>query len=209
MKSNIPFKFRKQLDQGLLITKIGYCLEATSCTTKQGLKIGKKLMNRLVREVCGEWRWEETQRCYEETGWLKLGRTDHSYVIVFRRVVHDIVSVVYHSHKYTDVRTYLLAQKLLQFEGSTKLLKRFASKEDGIWHVKEEDKNIRTRIYRRCFSNRVRRIWNILPADFETHNLKSKSEKKKVSSFAKALPKEVTEWILWGNETEEVHRYKE
>ena len=47
--SNLTFSNRKMLAQGLVISKIGYCLEASSCCTKTTLQIPTKLLNRTAR----------------------------------------------------------------------------------------------------------------------------------------------------------------
>ena len=137
VKCHIPFLHRKDLGQGLVISKLSYCIEATSCCPQNVLQIGKKLLNRTVREVCGEYRWEKTKACYHAVGWLDL-------------------------QELSIFRTYILAQKLLKSGGPQRLLARIADKVGDLWTVKEDSGNYRTALGKRSFLSRVIRIWSLL-----------------------------------------------
>ena len=126
MKTHILFLNRKQLGDGLILSKISYCLEATSCCQRGILKIGKKILNRTVRDVCGEWRWENTNACYTAVGWPSLEELG-----IFR--------------------TTIMAKKLLENGGPVRLLERFAVRDGERWKVKDAEVNCRTALMKRAF----------------------------------------------------------
>ena len=53
LRNNLTFLDRKTLAQGLVLSKLEYCLEASSSCPKSVLKLASKQMNRTVREVTG------------------------------------------------------------------------------------------------------------------------------------------------------------
>ena len=128
IQSHIPFLQRKQLGQGLIVSKVSYCIEATSCCPKNILQQGSKLLNRTAREICGEFRWENTWKCYASLGWFNL-------------------------KELSIFRTFVMAQKLLITGSPSRLLRRIAEREGDIWKVKKSQSNCRTALGRRSFGN--------------------------------------------------------
>ena len=111
LKSHLPFLKRKELGQGLILSKLTYCIEVTSCCPRNVFNVGKKINNRVAREVCGEYDWKQTRACYFATGWLDLMETS-----IFK--------------------TYMMANKLLQHGSPNILLESIGEKENGEWRVK-------------------------------------------------------------------------
>ena len=72
LREHIDMGQRKQLGQGLIVSKLSYCIEATSSCPKTMLAAPTKLLNRTVRTITGEWNREETQCCYSALDWLTL-----------------------------------------------------------------------------------------------------------------------------------------
>ena len=62
VRSNLSFQSRKSLCEGLVRSRLNYCLSATSCCAKTTLEGPGRIMNKLVRLVSGHWQREETRR---------------------------------------------------------------------------------------------------------------------------------------------------
>ena len=58
LKRYLNLERKRQLGQGLVISMILYCIEATSTRAKTTLLAPTKVYNRLARTVTGEWRQE-------------------------------------------------------------------------------------------------------------------------------------------------------
>ena len=89
LKNNLSFQDRKTLAQGLVLSCIEYCLEASSSCPKSVLKLASKQLNRTVREVTGLWRYEDTEAAYKAIGWqtieeLAIWRTTKTALTVLR-----------------------------------------------------------------------------------------------------------------------------
>ena len=171
IRSNIQFISRKKLGQGVVVSKIIYCIEATSSCPKNVLKGPKKILNRLTRSITGLWAWEETRRSYQALGWLSL----------YELIIY---------------RTYVLAKKILERGDPIRVISRFAeSDQEGTWTVMKEKRPARTETGKRTFSRRVMRLWEELTEDEKSANINSSSEKEKIKERIKELD---ADWILWG-----------
>ena len=104
IRNSLPFVSRKKLGQGLVLSRITYCLEAVSCCPKNVLRGPRKTINRLARSTTGRWHWEETRKSLEETGWLSL----HTLILY---------------------RSYIFARKLMTRKDPIRLLSKFAERD--------------------------------------------------------------------------------
>ena len=152
LRSHLTFLERKELGLGLVISKIQYCLEVTSCCPRYIFNKPKKLLNRLVRGVSGEWQYERTAVAFLALGWSRL----EGLVIL---------------------RSLLLAKKLLRKGDQPRILRSFAEEAEEGWLVKSIAES-RTEIGRRSFASRVRRLWSVLPEEMKVIEIKSKDEKE-------------------------------
>ena len=171
IRNYIHFNSRKKLGQGVIVSKIIYCIEATSSCPKSVLKGPKKILNRLTRNITGLWAWEDTGRSYNVLGWMPLYE-----LIIFR--------------------TYILAKKMLERGDPVRVINRFAKSDlGGTWSVKKEIRPARTETGRRTFSRRVMRLWEELTEDEKSANICCSSERRKIKERIKKLD---ADWILWG-----------
>ena len=171
--SHISFKNRKILGNSLVVSKLTYCLESTSCCTKTVLQGAKKPYNRLVRMVCNEWAWERTHESYRSCGWLEL-------------------------HELAIYKTLVMARKLLHGGKIKEILKMFARRNQaGVWEVLEPTQS-RTQMKRRTFSSRVRRLWKTLNEYDKSCELNKPSNLKYLKQKIASLSSQTKEWILWG-----------
>ena len=72
LKGFLSFEDRKHLARGIVLSRIEYCLEATSSCPKTVLKLAGKILNKTVREVTGIWDYEQTEAAYRAVGWLNI-----------------------------------------------------------------------------------------------------------------------------------------
>ena len=84
----------------------------------------------------------------------------------------------------------------------TSLLKKIATLETNKWIMKRP-KKYRTETGRRSFSARVGRIWEDLPEELKTINMKNRNDLESIKTAIKNMNKER---ILWGIETTEEAR---
>ena len=171
LKCHLSFLERKELGIGLVLSKLQYCLEITSCCPKYIFNKPKKLLNRLARVAAGEWDYERTAIAFTALGWLRFENL-----------------VVY--------RTFMLANKLLLRKDQPRILKSFATKIGEEWVVNEPNDS-RTEIGRRSFPSRVKRLWSILPAETKAITLKSKKQKTHIKDLMRNVD---VKWVLWGGE---------
>ena len=183
LQGSLPFKQRKLLGEGLIISRLSYCIESTSCCPKTMLKAPGKLLNKAARSIVREWRQEETPLCYHALGWLRLDE-----LAIFR--------------------TYIMGRKILERRDPGRLLERIAEKDEhGNWNVKPPEKKTRTEIGRQTFSGRFGRLWSIMEESDKAILLKNKAELQK---FKLKIGKFDKNWILWGikedkNETNQIN----
>ena len=176
LKSHLDVNMKKHLGQGLILSKIMYCIEATSSCPKNSLSSPSKLLNRTVRTILGEWRWEETRFCYMALNWLNLKET-------------------------AVLRIYMMARKIIMKKNPIRILSRFAEvNEDGNVKVKENNTRYRTEMGRRMFGARVRRLWSILDDEEKLFDPKNRSQMNLMKDKVRTLD---CDWVLWGSKVEE------
>ena len=80
------FKTRKALAEGLILSKVGYCISLWGTTTNGILDKIQKVQNKVVRTVFGkrDYRAESLTTLYKSLKWLKIKET---------RKYHDIISL--------------------------------------------------------------------------------------------------------------------
>ena len=68
-------KAKKMLCEGLLISKLSYCIPLWAGTTKDVFKALQTFLNRALRVVCSEKRFKKlsNDELYQELHWLKIG----------------------------------------------------------------------------------------------------------------------------------------
>ena len=122
----------------MILSKLSYCIEATSSCPKSVLNAPIKGLNRCVRTVTEEWDRKETKNCFTALKWLTLKE-----MAVFR--------------------IYKLARKMISRGDPVRILSRFADlEESGAWKVKNYDGCYRTAVGKRMFSSRIKRLWSVL-----------------------------------------------
>ena len=129
IKSHLTFRQRKQLGSSLVISRLSYCIEATSCCTKSVLNIPKRVLNRTTRVVTNNWDYDDTKQNYKSLAWMELDE-----LVVWR--------------------TYKMAKKMLVKGNPQKMLRRMATKSNDTWEI-DPPKNHRTKLGRRSFTSRV------------------------------------------------------
>ena len=165
---------RKSLSNGIALSKLAYCLEATSTGSRTSLLIGRKILNRLVRSTMRMWNYEDTRVCYTALGWLNI-------------------------EQLTIFRTTCLAKKMLIKNDPIRIVEKFATRSLDGWEMKPSTKS-RTTVGSRSFVNRVKRIFEEIPIEILNLDLTSKQNKMKLEDEVKKLN---IDWILWGKKDHE------
>ena len=150
LKDHLCFQDRKTLAQGLVLSRIEYCLEATSSCPKSILKLASKQLNRVAREVTNCWKYEDTKIAFQAAGWLNL-------------------------EELAIWRTAKTALSIIKSKEPKRLYKRLTSDDE----VKLA-KKYRTAIGNRSFSARTARIWELLPDYLRSGDLTKRNIKESI-----------------------------
>ena len=154
VKSSLTFLQRKLIVNSLILSRVEYCIEATSSCPRSILSIPRRIINRTTRVITNNWNFEDSvSENYITLGWMEIEE-----LVVWR--------------------TFKLAKKILLRKNPMKMLRRLAEESDGDWKVKPPEKR-RTEVGKRTFSSRVRRLWSILPEEVKHLDINKKSTKKR------------------------------
>ena len=127
-----------------------YCLKATSICTKTTFKTPKKNLNKLARMITGYFDYNDTKKSYMALGWMSM-------------------------KELAVWRTLKMARKILIRRDPKRILRRMAVEINGRWDIKKP-KNTRTELGRRTFSQRVCRLWLVIPDCLKIIDLDKKRE---------------------------------
>ena len=116
VKSDLTFLQRKQIVNSLILSRVEYCIEATSSCPRSILNIPRRIINRTTRVITNNWDFEDSvSRNYKTLGWMEIEE-----LVVWR--------------------TFKLAKKILLKRNPMKMLKRIAEEREDVWKIKSPEK---------------------------------------------------------------------